>query len=177
MLLGTPCAHVVAVIAYKNQKPEDYCHGWLTIGAYKASYNFFIQPLQGQEFWEVTNFNKPVPPPIRRRTGRPKKQRRKDGNEDGASSSKLKRKYPAITCARCGIQGHNSKGCSNYGVPIRHRGWTSTHGDGAIEIELPDSQPQPDSQILILNCIYAISFFYYYCCCWLNRVMPLSLEI
>jgi len=61
-MLGMPCAHVVPIVAYKNQKPKYYCHELLTIGAYKASYNYFIQPLQGQEFWEVTQFIKPVPP-------------------------------------------------------------------------------------------------------------------
>jgi hypothetical protein len=66
-----PCAHAIAAIAYKNHKAEDYCSGWLTLGAYKASYNYFIQPTEGQEYWTHTEHEKPVPPPCRRRQGRP----------------------------------------------------------------------------------------------------------
>jgi len=43
-------------------------------------------------------------------------------------------------------QGHNSKGCNNYGVLIRPRGWKSN--DGASEMEYTGSQPQADSQVL-----------------------------
>jgi hypothetical protein len=141
-----PCAHAIAAIAYKNHKAEDYCSGWLTLGAYKASYNYFIQPTEGQEYWTHTEHEKPVPPPCRRRQGRPKRQRRKDSNEAHVSRTKLKRKYPEITCSRCGTEGHNIKGCGNVGVPTRPKKWKSpiaetAHVGGQNEIDASSSQP------------------------------------
>ncbi|KAK2409988.1 hypothetical protein QL285_045383 [Trifolium repens] len=145
-LTGMPCAHAIAAIAYKNHKAEDYCSGWLTLGAYKASYNYFIQPTEGQEYWTHTEHEKPVPPPCRRRQGRPKRQRRKDSNEAHVSRTKLKRKYPEITCSRCGTEGHNIKGCGNVGVPTRPKKWKSpivetAHVGGQNEIDASSSQP------------------------------------
>lgn len=85
--------HACAAIAFKHLKPEDYCHAWLTIGSYNATYTFFIQPTQGEQYWRRTEYIHPVPPKLKRRPGRPKKQRRKDGNEEMVSNNKLKRSY------------------------------------------------------------------------------------
>lgn len=105
-----PCRHAIAAMAYINQRPEDHCHGWLTLGSYKATYEHFIKPTQGVEFWEVTDYDKPVPPVVKRRPGRPKRSRRKDGDEQPVNG-KLRRTLPPITCSRCGNKGHNRNGC------------------------------------------------------------------
>lgn len=45
--------------------------------------------------------------------GRPKKMRRKDTNEEPISGKKLKRQLAEWTCSRCGLKGHNKRGCKN----------------------------------------------------------------
>ena len=42
---------------------------------------------------------KPVPPKVRRAAGRPKKNRRKDGNEEPVGGSQMKRTYNDTQCA------------------------------------------------------------------------------
>lgn len=73
------------------------------------TYKFFINPTNSQEFWEKTPYVKPIPPKIKRSAGRPKKNRRKDGNECDVVGGKLKRSYNAWTCSICKQEGHNSR--------------------------------------------------------------------
>lgn len=124
-LTGMPCEHACAAIAWMREKPEDYCHGWLTLEAYNATYKFCVRPAEGQEYWEPTDYIRPVPAPIRKRPGRPKKARRKDANEEGTSSrrTKIKRAYQTKHCSRCGLEGHTMNRCSGQGVNHMPRGW------------------------------------------------------
>ncbi|KAK2412396.1 hypothetical protein QL285_047593 [Trifolium repens] len=152
-LTGIPCEHGIAALAWKCEKPEDFCRGWLTMGSYNATYEHFVRPTQGMEYWEKTDFVKPVPAAIRRRPGRPKKQRRKDASQEGPSNSKkMKRSYPIITCSRCGLEGHNINGCVSQGVSPKPRGWvppppppppaSNVVQENQVEIDLSQSHPQ-----------------------------------
>lgn len=73
---GMPCMHACSALALRGLKPEDHCHAWLTLGSYRATYNYFIQPVNSQIYWESTPYDKPVPPKVKRAPGRPKKVRR-----------------------------------------------------------------------------------------------------
>jgi len=42
------------------------------LGSYNATYEHFINPIQGEEFWEKPDYVKPVPAPLRRQPRRPK---------------------------------------------------------------------------------------------------------
>lgn len=149
-----PCMHAIAAIAFRHEKPEDYCHGWLTMGSYNATYEFFVQPTRGQEYWEKTQYTRPVPPPVKRRPGRPKKARRKDGNEDSVSNGRLKRSYPAFTCSRCGVEGHNCKGC-----PQRPPKETQTE-ETQTEIDMSQSQPvqSQDEVVVVITCFFNLFY-------------------
>ncbi|GAU46358.1 hypothetical protein TSUD_325000 [Trifolium subterraneum] len=92
--VGIPCKHACAAISWKNENPEEYCNGWLGLASYKASYEFFIQLVRGETYWEPTPFTKPVPPWVKRIAGRPKKNRRRDETEVPAGSGKVKRTLP-----------------------------------------------------------------------------------
>ena len=120
-----PCEHACAAIAWMREKPEDYCHGWLTLEAYSVTYNFCVRPTEGQEYWEPTDCIRPVPAPIRKRPGRPKKAIRKDANEEGTSSkrTKIKRAYQTMHCSRYGLEGRSMNRCSGQGVDHMPRDW------------------------------------------------------
>jgi hypothetical protein len=147
-----PCEHGIAALAWKKEKPEEFCHGWLTIGSYNATYKHFVKPIQGIQYWEKTEYVKLVPASVRRRPGRPKKQRRKDAFEEGPSNSKkMKRSYLVITCSRCSLEGHNKNGCVNQGVSPRPRGLvppppppaaSNVVQDDQVDIDLSQSHPQ-----------------------------------
>ncbi|KAJ1412301.1 hypothetical protein SESBI_20568 [Sesbania bispinosa] len=93
------------------------------MGAYNATYEHFVQPTQGEQSWNRTKYDKPVPPPIKKAAGRPKKQRRKHANEGSIQNNKLKRSNPECICSRCGHPNHNIRNYMNFGVPPKPRGW------------------------------------------------------
>src|ERR1044072_5803656 len=105
-LTGMPCRHAISAIAFKNLSPENFCHAWLTMSAYNSTYEFYVTPTLSHEYWTPTPYLKPVPPPARKRVGRPKKNRRKDSTEGGQGSTKLRKTIAEIVCSRCGIAGY-----------------------------------------------------------------------
>ncbi|KAH1188459.1 hypothetical protein GmHk_U059501 [Glycine max] len=100
-------------------KPEDMCHEWLSIEAYNKTYQHFIEPVQGPQYWTQTQYTHPVPPHKRVQRGRPMKNRRRSVDEDNVTGHKLKRKLAEFTCGRCGQTNHNIRSCKNVGVTIR----------------------------------------------------------
>jgi len=158
-VLGMPCVHGIAAIAWRHDKPENYCHGLLTLGSYNATYEHFIKPTQGEEFWEKTDYVKPVPAPKRRQPGRPKKQRRKDASEGPSGSGNIRRSYPVITCSRCGLEGnHNRFGCTSQGVMPMPPNWIppppppNNEGQGEqVTLDLSQSAPQTQEQLFDVN--------------------------
>jgi hypothetical protein len=123
---GMPCMHACSTLALRGLKPEEHCHAWLTLGSYRATYNYFIQPVNSQIYWEPTPYEKPVPLKLRRAAGRPKKNKRKDGNEEPLGGSQMKRTYNDTQCGRCGLIGHNLRGCNKQGVVRRPKDWIDT---------------------------------------------------
>ncbi|KAH1228966.1 hypothetical protein GmHk_10G028844 [Glycine max] len=117
--LGMPCRHAIATITHKGGKPEDMCHEWLSIEAYNKTYQHFIEPVQGPQYWAQTQYTHPVPPHKKVQRGRPKKNRRRSVDEDNVTGHKLKRKLAEFTCGRCGQTNHNIRSCKNIGVPVR----------------------------------------------------------
>ncbi|RYR07842.1 hypothetical protein Ahy_B05g075308 [Arachis hypogaea] len=98
----------------KNDKrPEEYCHEWLTMEAYRRTYQFNVNHVKGQDLWEKTGSPAPVPPPIKPKSGRPTTNRRKDKAEGPTGTkTKMKRKYAPIRYMYCGDVGHNKRTCS-----------------------------------------------------------------
>ena len=101
------------------------CNDWLCIDAYNATYQHFIQPVQGPEYWAHTEYLEPIPPHKKVKRGRPKKNRRKDADEDMIIGHRLKRKLPDFICGRCGLSNHNIRTCKNVGVPIKPKGYVT----------------------------------------------------
>ncbi|XP_057434510.1 leucine-rich repeat extensin-like protein 5 [Lotus japonicus] len=97
------------------------------MGAYRSTYEFYVHPTRSQQYWEPTDYVKPLPPKVpKRKDGRPKRKRRRDATEQQVaegSRTRLRRTYPDITCTRCGLTGHNSRGCHRQGVSRMPRNW------------------------------------------------------
>nr|XP_025661748.1 uncharacterized protein LOC112757376 [Arachis hypogaea] len=85
--------------------------------SYKETYKYHINPIPGQAFWEQSQFNKPLAPPIKRKPGNLQTKRRKDSDEVSSSSKKskpvtaLKRQLRPFTCKYCLQKGHTKRGC------------------------------------------------------------------
>ncbi|XP_072074904.1 uncharacterized protein [Arachis hypogaea] len=108
-----PCVHALAAIARRGDRPETYVHPLLKIGAAIATYQHCIQPVNSKEYWEKTNYLKPIPPKLKRPVGRPIKRRRKESSETEVSrtdGNKVKKTF-RVTCSKCGELCHNYMTC------------------------------------------------------------------
>ncbi|RYQ82096.1 hypothetical protein Ahy_B10g100679 [Arachis hypogaea] len=114
-LTGLPCRHACAALAYQNRRPEEHAHNWLSMGAYNSTYQFVIQPVPSQEYWEHVDLPYVLPPVYKKHIGRPKSKRDKRNDapkEPTPNPHRAPRKYGLITCKYCLKTGHNSRSCS-----------------------------------------------------------------
>jgi len=119
--------HACASLVLRGFKSEDHCHAWLTLGSYRATYRYFIQPMNSQIYWEPTPYEKPVPLKVKRAAGR------KDGNDEPICGNSMKKTYNDTQCGRCGLMGHNSRSCAKQGVATRPKDWIDTEPKEQVE--------------------------------------------
>ncbi|RYQ95069.1 hypothetical protein Ahy_B08g090060 [Arachis hypogaea] len=102
-LTGLPCRHACAALAYQNRKPEEHAHNWLSMGAYNSTYEYVIQPVPSQEYWQYVDLPPILPPVYKKHIRRPKLKRDKKNDapkEPQPDPHRAPRKYGPITCNR-----------------------------------------------------------------------------
>lgn len=109
-LTGMPCSHAIASIHYNKEPVDNYASEYFKVETYKRVYAPLIYPTNGQNLWEETGYPPILPPPLRRPTGRPRKQRRKEPDEP-KKGAKLRRSGTTVVCKKCGRTGHNKRTC------------------------------------------------------------------
>ncbi|XP_071902604.1 uncharacterized protein [Coffea arabica] len=118
LLEGIPCKHAALGIIYRRENLEKYCDPLFTIEVYQRTYSGMINPVSDERNWpdmpEVTLATL-LPPPLRRAPGRPKKNRRREADED-ASLAQIGRSK-AFRCSLCQSYGHNKRTCER--VPVK----------------------------------------------------------
>ncbi|KAK9671408.1 hypothetical protein RND81_12G028100 [Saponaria officinalis] len=83
---------------------------------YIMAYESAIEPMPRVRQWEKSGLPEPLPPIIRKMSGRPsKKRRRKETGED--DSSKVKRQKTKNRCGNCGGLGYSKRTCKNPPAP------------------------------------------------------------
>ncbi|KAH7863379.1 hypothetical protein Vadar_016759 [Vaccinium darrowii] len=79
---------------------------------FAESYNYIIKPIPDQTMWVHTDFDPISPPPLRKKSGRPKKSRRKGHDEPKNPSRGVRKHYTTLKCGLCKQPGHNARTCS-----------------------------------------------------------------
>lgn len=114
-LSGISCFHACACIFSKQENPKDYIHECYKISTFINVYSHFIEPVNGEPFWEeTTSIARPLPPVRKIQPGRPKKKR--DSKNDEVQTRKgdttmLKRQGTSLQCSYCSEWGHNTRTC------------------------------------------------------------------
>ncbi|XP_058217368.1 uncharacterized protein LOC131328440 [Rhododendron vialii] len=108
---GIPCSHGMAAIIEDKSDPLDFVHECFHISTVANIYNFIIKPLPDQTMWIHTPFNPIGPPPLRKKSGRPKKNRRKGDDEPNKPNGDVRRYYTTLKCRVCKQPRHNAKTC------------------------------------------------------------------
>ena len=109
---GVPCQHAIAVIYFLHREPDEYVSGWYKKDLFVATYNHYIQGMNGMDQWPSTEYQKPLPPIKRRMPGRPQHKRRRDVTEDDGKNRKRVSRVGQINhCKLCGKTSHNQRSC------------------------------------------------------------------
>ncbi|XP_058204633.1 uncharacterized protein LOC131318711 [Rhododendron vialii] len=120
-LSGIPCAHALVVLRDSKKKTEGLVHDYYQKQAYINTYKHVIYPMNGMDMWENTNKPPIEPPHYTRKSGRPKKCRRREPDEPPAQSDetkKMKRYLNKLSCRKYGGKGHNVRTCpSSFTTP------------------------------------------------------------
>ncbi|GKU94563.1 hypothetical protein SLEP1_g8036 [Rubroshorea leprosula] len=100
---GIPCPHAVCYMYHENLVPEDFVADWYKKEKYALAYGFPIKGMCGDKSWQKFHGEPLNPPPVRKRPGRPKKNRRKSKDEPKKVSEAviLSRKGRVMTCSNC----------------------------------------------------------------------------
>ena len=94
-----------------NLYPEQFVPNWFRKGLYQATYNNFLNPVGGTDFWpDQSQYSTVLPPKLKKMPGRPRKKRIRAKGE-GGSGTRVSKVGTIITCGNCLQQGHNKKGC------------------------------------------------------------------
>ncbi|RYQ92556.1 hypothetical protein Ahy_B09g098785 [Arachis hypogaea] len=81
-----PCTHAISCINFKGLDMDSYVDDCYKREAYVKCYDSIINPLNGPDLWEHTNFDYIMPPPYRKPSHRPVKKRKGGPNKSEARS-------------------------------------------------------------------------------------------
>ncbi|KAF9592562.1 hypothetical protein IFM89_015775 [Coptis chinensis] len=91
------------LLAYKASL-DGYCSSFYNVQSFKATYAGYIYPFDNEEEWDKVKVgNEVLPPPFERKSGRPRKLRIRDADEDKPSNNRC--------CKICNVPGHNKRTC------------------------------------------------------------------
>ena len=113
-LTGIPCFHAVACIQFQKLDPLDFIHECYSTERYLQVYNHILEPISGEQFWEHTEQEAPLPPIKKVAPGRPKKKREKKNDVVQPRENNphmMKRTGTTLRCSNCGEWEHNVRTC------------------------------------------------------------------
>ncbi|GJZ58473.1 multidrug resistance-associated protein 5 [Tanacetum coccineum] len=110
-LSGIPCEHGIAAIYFLHKDPKNYVCDWYNKDVFVNAYNHYIEGMNGMDQWPTTDYQKPLPPVVRRMPGRPPHKRKRDAMEDDGNRTRISRKGQLNHCTLCKKPGHNQRAC------------------------------------------------------------------
>ncbi|XP_057780069.1 uncharacterized protein LOC130998672 [Salvia miltiorrhiza] len=99
-LTGVPCSHALAAMYSSGLDPLSVMSNWYHKSMFVKSYEHSIKPVLGVKFWKVREVDGIEPPPVEKKTGRPRKMRVRAPNEP-KKSHKLSRRGQKQHCSIC----------------------------------------------------------------------------
>ncbi|WVZ11151.1 hypothetical protein V8G54_015681 [Vigna mungo] len=110
-LSGIPCAHALTTMRFLNLNEEDYIPACFHTSTYQQIYSSIIYPINGNNLWEVTQYEDVMPPSKRKLPSRPKKKRRLEQWELKKDSTRMTKGGLLKRYSNCREVGHNKKRC------------------------------------------------------------------
>ncbi|XP_043725510.1 uncharacterized protein LOC122672072 [Telopea speciosissima] len=127
---GLPCKHAAHAIAVKSQSIDDYCDPYYTVQRYQLAYGEMIHAQPDTIGLSETSLYGVVQPPfMRRRLGRPNKNRRR-AIDEGAPSV-FRKRSSSVRCSKCNTVDHNKRTCK--GGAVKGKGKRKRGGSERME--------------------------------------------
>ncbi|KAF7133524.1 hypothetical protein RHSIM_Rhsim09G0049900 [Rhododendron simsii] len=123
---GVPCVHALASIKFLSQDPFNYVHECYKVDTYLKCYGNLLSPMNGRDLWPETDNPFMLPPNVKKRSGRPKKARRREPDEP-QDPTKLTKRGVKMRCSACGTVGHNKRRCKQVIAPMRRNANATTN--------------------------------------------------
>ncbi|KAH7855542.1 hypothetical protein Vadar_026018 [Vaccinium darrowii] len=92
---GIPCAHGMAAIITDKSDPDEYVDKCFHASMFAKSYSHIIKPIPDQTMWVHIEFD-PISPPLRKKSGRPKKSRRRGQDEPKNPKRGVRKHYTTL---------------------------------------------------------------------------------
>lgn len=109
-LSGIPCEHVVSCAHIRKRKVEEFVSKYYKWDNYVAAYGTPIECTKGLEMWYDYKGERSEPPLMKRRPGRPRRNRIKPKGGE-IKKTKVRGHERVMHCSSCGGEGHNRRGC------------------------------------------------------------------
>ena len=109
-LSGLPCCHAINAIYKSSKKLDDFIDPCYSITEYLKTYQFCLQPVEGQESWPVSKMPRPYPPAYVKMPGRKKTKRTREVGEKPAGT-KISKVGVKMACSLCKKTTHNIRKC------------------------------------------------------------------
>lgn len=88
-LTGVPCKHAIRALLYDRLEVNNYVNTFFSVASYRIIYKDIIHPVPDHSTWTGVQANVLHPPTVKRRIGRPARQRRLEEGEKRKVSTKF----------------------------------------------------------------------------------------
>ncbi|KAL5757169.1 hypothetical protein ACOSQ2_021915 [Xanthoceras sorbifolium] len=144
---GVPCSHAMAGISNISgvngirDKVVEFVDPSLSKTAFIKTYGSIIHPIPDQCVWPEVDTVPLIPPPLKRRPGRPKLQRKREQNEKPKEA-----RSGSVICKICKKAGHNKRTCNGgakrSGKKVRSNIDNVSSSQPRLQLHVLPSQPQ-----------------------------------
>nr|GEZ40857.1 hypothetical protein [Tanacetum cinerariifolium] len=110
-LSGIPCEHGISAIYFLHKDLENYVSDWYNNDVFVNANNHYIEGMNGMDQSPTTDYQKPLPPIVKRMLGRPTHKRKRDVMKDNGNRTRISRKGQLNHCTLCKKIGHNQRAC------------------------------------------------------------------
>ena len=145
-LAGLPCPHAISSIFFKTNSLDEYIAPCYHVTQFKNTYSHCLNPVEGMQSWPESDMPTLRAPGYVKMPGRPKKERRREPQEQ-PKARKLSKVGTVIRCRKCKGTGHNRSTCD------RRHGVSGSANVGESSANAPahsaNAPPPPPSMPLV----------------------------